>query len=224
MAQIGVNALRHEQLPRPKQHRQRRLLLAPHGYKAHRGLQGGFGDGFGIGRIIPMTLQEGLQVGRRNQPDGVAQPRDLPSPAMSHGTGLHGYDTVRLLAQERQELRVGQLFAEDCGSIRPGAMQLNTRLARSRPMMVRSEMDVSSWNAFTRNHSGISRCCQGEGIHAIIVAPKTRICSFESGANFMLRFWYRASSNSRLGHLQRKRALICALDIAFSCVCVNAAT
>src|SRR5271166_3002714 len=71
-----------------------------------------FTDGFGIGRVVLLPLDERLDVGRRDQSHTMAQLADLARPVVRAGTGLHRDDAWRLRRQEADKLRAGDALAE----------------------------------------------------------------------------------------------------------------
>jgi hypothetical protein len=48
-----------------------------------------FADRRGIGRVVLVSLHEGLHIDRRNQPHLMAQRADLPRPTVRTGAGFH---------------------------------------------------------------------------------------------------------------------------------------
>src|SRR4051794_14975661 len=62
--------------------------------------------------IVHRSLHKGLDVSRRDQPDGMTKLADLASPMVSAAAGLHRHRAGRLTCQEREDLVPPQLPAE----------------------------------------------------------------------------------------------------------------
>jgi hypothetical protein len=90
----------------------------------HRRAHGCFANRFCIGSIVLLALHEGFDVGRRDQPNVMAQLADLSSPKMSTATGFHRDDTRGQLAEKVQHLRPPQLFAQNRSTSAIGSMGL----------------------------------------------------------------------------------------------------
>jgi len=93
-------------------HRRPLRLFALHGHEAHRRPLRRFTDRLGIGRIVLLPLDEGLDVGRRDEPHVMAQLADLAAPVVRAAAGFHRNDAARHLAKERQHLIPPQLLAQ----------------------------------------------------------------------------------------------------------------
>jgi len=65
---------------------------------------GRFADGLGIGGVVLLPLDEGLDVGRRDQPHAMAQLADLASPVVRTCAGFHCDNTGCLCRQEPEKL------------------------------------------------------------------------------------------------------------------------
>jgi len=73
---------------------------------AHRDAVGG---GRQPSHLLP--LDEGLHIGRRDQPHLVAQLADLAAPEVGAAAGFHRDNTGWQLVEERQHLRTTNLLA-----------------------------------------------------------------------------------------------------------------
>jgi hypothetical protein len=86
---IACVRCRIERLAHAKHHRGALNLLALHGHEAHRGPQGGLADGFCVGGIILLALDEGLHIGRRDQPHVMAQTGQFATPKVGPAASFH---------------------------------------------------------------------------------------------------------------------------------------
>ncbi len=123
-----LGALMHEQVPGPEHHAASLLLGALHRHEAHRRPLGRLADRLGVGRIVLLPLHEGLHVGRRDQPDRVPEPHQLPAPVVRARAGLHSHHAPRLGCEERQQSASTELLAEQDRARRIRAMRLENRL------------------------------------------------------------------------------------------------
>ena len=92
MAAQGVHQhrpLTYQKLPDPVQHQNALLFFALHWNEAHRGSRNGLADRFRICGVILLSFYVWLDVGRRHQPNHMAQPGKNASPVMSCRTGLY---------------------------------------------------------------------------------------------------------------------------------------
>jgi hypothetical protein len=71
-----------------------------HRHESHGGSGRRFRDRLRIGRVIFISLYEGLHVDRRDQPHLVPETTYLPSPVMRACAGLHGDQTARYRSEE----------------------------------------------------------------------------------------------------------------------------
>src|SRR3954451_22807371 len=109
----GLGALENQQVPRAEHDGCGLLVRALEGYKAHGGTLSGLADRFGIGHVVLLSLDERLDVSRRDQLHRVAKLGDLAAPVVGAATGLHGHRAGRERGQERQKLAAAQLLAKD---------------------------------------------------------------------------------------------------------------
>src|SRR3954466_4312167 len=109
----GLGALADQQVPRAEHDGGGLLVRALEGDKAHGGTLSGLADRFGIRHVVLLSLDERLDVRRRDQLHRVAKLGDLAAPIMRAATGLHGYRAGRERCQERQKLAAAQLLAKD---------------------------------------------------------------------------------------------------------------
>lgn len=83
------------------QHHRCRLLLGRFdGDEAHGFARHGLADRLGVGGIRLAALDEGLNIGRRDQPNLVTKCCDLASPVVRTAAGLDADQTRRLLLEE----------------------------------------------------------------------------------------------------------------------------
>lgn len=108
----GLRALPDQKLSDQKDHRCSLGLFALHGHEAHGRALCCFADRLCIGGIILLALDEGLDVGGRDEPHLVAQLADLTAPEMRAATGFHRHDTRLQLAEEGQHLIPPQRLAQ----------------------------------------------------------------------------------------------------------------
>ena len=113
--------LAHQQVARPVQHQHRLLLGRLDRHEAHRRPRHRLADRLGVGRIRLAALDVGLHVGRRHQPDLMAQGTDLARPVMRRAARLDANQAGRQALEERQHLRPLQLAPQHraCLSRRP---------------------------------------------------------------------------------------------------------
>src|SRR3954469_20982420 len=109
----GLGALANQQVPRAKHDGGGLLVRALEGDKAHGGPLSGLADRFGIGHVVLLSLDERLDVRRRDQLHHVAELGDLAAPVVGARTRLHGYRARRQCCQEREKLAAAQLLAKD---------------------------------------------------------------------------------------------------------------
>lgn len=64
-----LRALTDQQVPGPEDHAACLLLAALHRHEAHGRPLSRLADRLGVGRVVLLALDEGLHVGRRDQPD-----------------------------------------------------------------------------------------------------------------------------------------------------------
>ena len=120
----GFGALLHELLSRPECNGPGLLFGRLRFHEPHRRPQRGLDNRLRIGRIIFLPLEERLDVVRRDQPDPVPMPGQLPRPMMRAGTRLHRHLASRMVRHEPRELRPRQLLAEYDRPVRSRPVQL----------------------------------------------------------------------------------------------------
>ena len=103
--------LTHQQLASPVQHQYSLALGAldrhePHGRPGHR-----LADRFGITRVGLATLHVRLDVGRRHQPNLVAEPDQLARPVVARSASLHSDQARREGLEKLQHLGATQLLS-----------------------------------------------------------------------------------------------------------------
>ena len=85
-------------------------LFALHRHEAHRRTLCSFANRLGVGGVILLPFDEGLHVGRRDQPDLMSKLANLSTPVMCTTTGFHRHDARRQSLKEPQHLRAPQLL------------------------------------------------------------------------------------------------------------------
>src|SRR5512133_3783832 len=76
----ALGALTHQEITRSKNDAIRLLLLTLYRHEAHARPLRRLTDGFGVGRVVLLPLDERLDVGRRDQLYAMAQLADLARP------------------------------------------------------------------------------------------------------------------------------------------------
>jgi hypothetical protein len=116
MAPQGVDGLRplpDQKLSDPKDHCCSLGLFALDGHEAHRRALCCFADRLCVSGIIFLALDEGLDVGGRDEPHLMTQLADLAAPEMRASAGFHRDNTRWRLAEGRQHLIPTQLLAQN---------------------------------------------------------------------------------------------------------------
>ena len=109
-----MGPLPDQKLAPAKHHRRALRLFTLHRHEAHGRPQCGLTDRLGIGRIVFLTLHEGLHVGGRDEPHVVAELPDLATPKMRTATGFHRDDAGWELSEKLKDLMPSQLLAKHC--------------------------------------------------------------------------------------------------------------
>lgn len=91
----GLGPLPDQELAHAEHQRCALRLFALHRHETHRRTKGGLADRLGIGRILLLPLDEGLEIGGWDQPHVMAQLADLATPEMRTTTGFHRNDATR---------------------------------------------------------------------------------------------------------------------------------
>jgi len=123
-ALIRAYRRRWQQLANPEDYRRALGLFTLHRHKTHSRAHRRFTDCFGIGSIIFLALDERLDVGRRDQPNVMAQLADFARPEVSTATRFHRDTARRQLPEELQHLCSPQLLAQHCTARAVCAMHL----------------------------------------------------------------------------------------------------
>ncbi len=96
--------------------------------EAHARSHDSFTDGFGIGSVVLLALEVGLHVGRRHQPNGVAERLQLTRPVVGRSASLDADKAGWQLLEERQNLATPQLSANNYFAVCVHPMNLEDRL------------------------------------------------------------------------------------------------
>ena len=128
-----LGALAHQKVARAEQHPLCLLLFPLHRHEAHGRPLGRLADRLRVRRVVLLTLHEGLDIDRRDQPDLVAELADLAAPVMRARARLHRHHAVRLRGHKVQHLLPAQLPAERDRAVRPRAMHLKAALRQIDP-------------------------------------------------------------------------------------------
>ena len=123
-----LGALAHQEVARPEDHRPGLLIFGFHSNKPHCRPRRRLGDRLRVRRVVLLSLDERLDVDRRDKPDGMTEPLDLPAPEMRGGASFHRYGAGRQLRQEGEELPTPKLLAKDHIPARRCAMNLEHAL------------------------------------------------------------------------------------------------
>src|SRR5208337_4155942 len=144
--------------------------------KAHRRSTCGLDDRFRIGRVVLLTLDEGFDVGRRDQPNIVAKVADCSPPMMDAPAGLHGDDAARLLSKESEDLLPRELLAERHPALGQGAVRLEGPLCKIKTddANLFHGCSLRLWDAQTSPPWHIAMP-SGGGIHSIIRTARSAV-------------------------------------------------
>jgi hypothetical protein len=96
--------LPNEEMTRAMKHEAALLLERLGLNEAHARSHDSFTDGFGIGSIVLLALEIGLHVGRRHQPNSVAEGLQLTRPMVGRSASLDANETRRKLLKEGHNL------------------------------------------------------------------------------------------------------------------------
>ena len=134
LGKMGADRIDHrgllpnEEMTRAMEH-EAALLLGRLGlHEAHARSHDGFADGLGIGSIVLLAFEVGLHVGRRHQPNGVAERLQLTRPMMRRSASLDADKARWQLLEEWQNLAALQLSANNNIALRVHPMNLEDRL------------------------------------------------------------------------------------------------
>ena len=105
-------ALSDQKMPGPVKHQDTLCVRRFDRNEAHRWTRDRLADGLRIGRVVLVALHIGLDVGRRHQPDFMAQGDKLPCPVMRRRTSLHADHTRRDPFEQHQQLVTTHLAAK----------------------------------------------------------------------------------------------------------------
>src|SRR6201995_1239602 len=116
----ALSALPHQEIASSEHDAVRLLLFGLDRNEAHVWPLRRFTDGLCIGGIVLLSLDEWLDVGRRDQADMMAQFSDLTRPVVRAGTGFHRDDAPGLRCEKTEKLCACDALAEQHmpGSIR----------------------------------------------------------------------------------------------------------
>src|SRR6201987_4839998 len=116
----ALGALTHQEVPGSKHDAVRLLLFGLDRNEAHARPLGCFTDGLRIGGLVLLSLDERLDVGRRDQAHVMTQLSDLTRPVVRTGTGFYRDDAPGLRCEETEQLRASDALAKQHmpGSIR----------------------------------------------------------------------------------------------------------
>lgn len=106
----GLGPLPDQKFPNAKHHGRILCLLALHRNEAHRRARRCFANRLGIGRIDFLTLHEGFHVGRRDEPNVMAELPNLATSEVRTATGFHRDDAGWQLT-EKSRTRSANYFA-----------------------------------------------------------------------------------------------------------------
>jgi hypothetical protein len=132
----GVDALRplpHQQVAGPEHEGVRLLRCGLHRHEAHARPLRRLADRLGVGRVVLLPLDEGLDVGRRDQPYRMTRPAKLACPVVRSATRLDRHDARRLPREELEHLGPRQPLAEHHTPGRVGAVGLEYVLRDVQP-------------------------------------------------------------------------------------------
>ena len=114
--------------PHAMQHHYALLLNRFRLDEAHRWPADRLADGLGIGGVVFLPLDIGLDVGRRHQPHVVAERQQFARPVVRGGAGLDADQAARQLGEKPQQPRAPQPLADDNLSLGVNAVHLKNRL------------------------------------------------------------------------------------------------
>jgi hypothetical protein len=103
-----ARALAHQQVARPVDQQQRLLLLALDRHEPHRGACHSLTDRRGIRHVVLLPPHVRLDIGRRHEPDLMAQAGEQPRPMMRPGTRFHAHQARRRAREGFDHFRTAQ--------------------------------------------------------------------------------------------------------------------
>ena len=110
------------------------LRLAFDRYKAHGRPRGCLTNRLGIRRIVLLPLDERLDVTKRDQPEFMAQPANLPAPIVGTRAGFQLLHASRLSGHEIEQPLAAKLALKPHRSIGRCTMQLEDMLVQIDPL------------------------------------------------------------------------------------------
>ncbi|EGG79103.1 hypothetical protein SXCC_00189 [Gluconacetobacter sp. SXCC-1] len=125
-----LRPLTHEHVTRPEDHRPSLLAFRLGLHEAHRRTARRFCDGFGIGRVVFLPLDERLHIRRRHEPHVMSERTDRPGPKVGCRARFQRNDAPWQLRQECRYLSARQLLAERYASVCPSAVKLKNPLCK----------------------------------------------------------------------------------------------
>src|SRR5215468_6514158 len=108
-----LGPLPHQEIACPMQHQPALLLSRFDLHKTHGWTPHGLADCRGIGRIVLVALDVGLDVFRWHQSYLVAELREFTRPVMGRAASLHADQTRWQRFEERQHLAPPKLLTND---------------------------------------------------------------------------------------------------------------
>src|SRR5260370_26748475 len=119
-----------EEMARAMQHQAALLLGGLGRHEPHVGSGDRLADRLGVGGIVLLPLDVGLDVGRRHQPYRVPARLELAGPMMRRCTGLNADEAWRQLLEECQDVTSLQLAPDDHLAYRVNTGDPKNRLPR----------------------------------------------------------------------------------------------
>src|SRR5476649_734844 len=120
--------LADEQMARAMKHQATLLLRCLCWHEAHVGSGNRFTNRLSVSHVILLPFDIGLHVGRRHQPNGIAERLKFARPMVRRGASLYANQAWRQLLKERQHRPPLQLAADDHLTRSINAVYLENRL------------------------------------------------------------------------------------------------
>jgi hypothetical protein len=124
----GGSLLADQQMARAMKHQAALLLDRLDRNKPHARSRDRFADRLCIDRVILLSLDIGLRIGRRYQPHGVAERLKLAPPIVRGGASFDANQARRKLREKRQNQPTLQLTTDHHLPSRINSMHLENRL------------------------------------------------------------------------------------------------
>jgi len=163
-----LRALAHQKITGAKQHGPRLLLLGFDRDKTHGRSARRLADRLRVRRVVLLALDEGFDVGGRDQTNLVTQIADGAPPVMRAPTSFHGDNATRLPGKESEDFLSRKLLAERHTAVSAGAVRLKRPLCKVETDDVNlfHGCPLRSWDAQTSPPWHIVMP-SGGGIHSI---------------------------------------------------------